>query len=344
MSCARVLHAFGSQPAVTPVDLAVCLSLSQRQPLSQLLFMSPLKATPRRHQLTGLYPLLPSSSSSSSYSSTAPSSPPIYSSSPRLSTPVPSEHRSCFRRDGGTGGPSKKRVVFADTVGLALTAVRLFVSEPSYAGSTLARRPFFAKLQSQQSTSDKLQRNRLRLSLPRPALASQASLACVQLESCNVSEHSLSGKVRVNHVSVDKAVHVRVTFDSWRSHHDIPCTFLQQQRLGSSDVDIFAFDFSLPKSKDPAERVEFRVAFRPRPGAAPHWDDNGGQNYKVCVETGGWSGHQGDAYRCHPTLSQQRPALWPLHVSPGKQNSADPHHLQRTLSSRVNQMKINCEL
>uniref|UniRef100_A0A8C2Z4W0 CBM21 domain-containing protein n=1 Tax=Cyclopterus lumpus TaxID=8103 RepID=A0A8C2Z4W0_CYCLU len=234
--------------------------------------------------LTGRHPPLNSSTSAIYSSSPRPSS-------PRPSSPVPSEPRSCFRRDGGGGSPSKKRVVFADAIGLALTTVRMFVAEPSHTASTLPRRPSFAQMQSQQWTSDILQRNRLRLSLPRPTLTSQASLtrqqdACVQLESCNVSEHSLSGKVRVNHVSVDKAVHVRVTFDSWRSHHDIPCTFLQQQQhLGGSNVDLFAFDLSLPKHKDPTERgefyVEFCVAFRPRPGATPHWDNNGGQNYRV---------------------------------------------------------------
>ncbi|XP_056288985.1 protein phosphatase 1 regulatory subunit 3C [Pseudoliparis swirei] len=324
MSCARVLNAVGSyrQSAKMPVDLAV--GLSQHQPLYQRLSISSLKPGPRQHQLTGRHSLLHSSSSS------------LYSSSPRPSSPAPSEPRSCFRRDAG-GSPSKKRVVFADAIGLALTAVRLFIAEPSAIAATLGRRPSFAQLQSQQWTSDKLQRNRL--SFPRPTLALPASLArqqdsCVQLESCNVSGQSLSGKVRVNHVSVDKTVHVRATFDSWRSHHDIPCTFLQRQQLGGSEVDLFSFDVSLPKHKEPTERgeffVEFCVAFRPRPGATPHWDNNGGQNYRVCVDAGGSNGHRGNAFRCHPTLSQHRPP-----ASPTVQNAADPHHLQGTLSSRV---------
>ncbi|KAK9532888.1 hypothetical protein VZT92_010251 [Zoarces viviparus] len=337
MSCTRVLHAFGShrQQAVKPVDLAVCLSLSRRQPLYQLLSKSPLKPAPHRHQSTGLHPLHSSSSSSS----------PIYSSLSLSSSPAPPEPRSCFRRDAG-GGPSKKRVVFADAIGLALTAVRLFI--PEHTASTLSTRPSLATLQSHQSTSDKLQRHKLWLGSPQPTLASQAPQApqaslprqrdaCVQLESCKVSEHSLSGKVRVNHVSVDKAVYLRVTFDSWRSHHDVPCMFLeqqQQQRFGGSDVDLFAFDLSLPKNIDPTEHVEFCVAFRPGNGATPLWDDNRGQNYRVSVETGGSNGQQGNAYRCHPTLSQHRPPLWPLHVSPSMQNSA-AQHLQRSLSNRV---------
>ncbi|XP_037339696.2 protein phosphatase 1 regulatory subunit 3C-B [Pungitius pungitius] len=309
MTCARVLPAFGShrQPAVTPVDLAVCLGLSQRRPLLGL----PVKPAPRRRQQTCLQShRLSSASSSPSYS---PSPPP-----PSLAT---SEPRSCFRRYGGA---SKKRVVFADAKGLALAVVRLFIPEPSNFASTLEMRPSFSRLQSQLLPSDKLQHHRLRLGFPQPAIASQSSPArqqypCVQLESCNVSEHSLSGTVRVNHVSVEKAVHVRVTFDSWRSHHDIHCILLQQQqqqRFGGSNEDLFAFDLSLPKNIDPAERVEFCVVLTPGNDAMPQWDDNRGQNYRLIVETGGSNGPQGDCYRFQPTLSQYRSPLWPLYVSP----------------------------
>ncbi|XP_044029765.1 protein phosphatase 1 regulatory subunit 3C-B [Siniperca chuatsi] len=324
MNCARVLHALGShpQPAVMPVDLAKCLSLSQRQPLHQLLSMSPLRPTQPR-QPTDCPPRASLRSPHHSFSSP-------YSSSLLLSSSlVP---RSCFRRD--SGGLNKKRVVFADTKGLALTAVRLFIPEPCSPSSTLVMNPSSAKPQGQQLTSNKLQRHKLRLGFPQPTLDFKAFLArlqeiCVHLESCNISEHSLSGKVRVSHVSVENAVQIRVTFDSWRSHHDIPCTFLQKQRCGGSDMDVFAFDLSLPKNIDPKERVEFCVSLRPGPGATPHWDDNRGQNYRVCMEKDGSNANQGNANHFYPTLSKHRPPSWPSHVF-SKKNSAD---LQRSLSS-----------
>uniref|UniRef100_A0A3B4VAK6 CBM21 domain-containing protein n=1 Tax=Seriola dumerili TaxID=41447 RepID=A0A3B4VAK6_SERDU len=257
-----------------PVDLAACLSLSQRQPLYQLLSMSPLKPAKRPCQPTDS---LPKTSRQSPYLS------PFSSSSLLLSSPVPSEPRSCFRRDSGT--VNKKRVVFADTKGLALTAVRLFIPEPSSTTPALLMKPSPAKLQGQQSTPNNLRRYKLRLAFPQPTLDFKAFLARlremrVQLESCNISERSLSGKVCVSHVSTEKAVHIRVTFDSWRSHHDIPCTFLQQLRCGGSDMGVFAFDLSLPQNIDPKERIEFCVSFRPGPGVTPHWDDNRGKNYR----------------------------------------------------------------
>lgn len=315
-----------------PVDLAMCLSLSRRQPLYQLLSMSPLKPTQHCCQVADCPPRTKLRSSHRSFSS------PYPSSSSLPSSPVPPGPRSCFRRDGA--GLNKKRVVFADAKGLALTAVRLFHPEPSSPASTLLTKPSPPELQGQQPSSNKPQRYKLKLGFPQPTLDFKAFLARlretrIQLESCNISEHSLTGKVCVSHVSIEKAVHIRVTFDSWRSHHDIPCTFLQQQRCRGSDLDVFAFDLSLPKNIDPKERVEFCVYFRPGPGTTPHWDDNRGQNYRVCMEKDGSNANQGDANCSYPTLLLHQPPLWPSHVSPSMQNSAELQYLQRSLSSRV---------
>ncbi|XP_022071362.1 protein phosphatase 1 regulatory subunit 3C-like [Acanthochromis polyacanthus] len=334
MKCARVLQALSHpQSAVIPVDLAMCLSLSQRQPFYQLLSMSPLKPTQHRSQPTDCPPRagLPSPHHSSSSSSLSCSS--------LSSSPVPSERRSCFRRDSGGSGMNKKRVVFADAKGLALTAVRLFIPEPSSPTPTLVIRPLPVKLEGQQSVSNKMQRPKFRLGFPQPALDLKAFLGRlrdtnVQLESCKISEHSLSGKVRAFHVSAESAVHIRVTFDSWRSHHDIPCTLLQQQRCGGFNMDVFSFDLSLPQNIDPQERMEFCVSFRPSPaGTTAHWDDNRGQNYRVCMEKDEPNANQSSPNRFYPTLASYHSSLWPAHVSAGLKNS-DVQHLQRNLSNR----------
>lgn len=251
-----------------PLDLAMCLSLSHQKPL---LSMSPPKPTPNDCPPRAIV-YSPRHSSSSSSSSSLPSS------------SLTSEPRSCFRRDSGR--VKKKRVVFADANGLALTAVRLFIPEHSSSSSTLVIRPSPAKLQGQQSTSTKLHRYKMRLGFPHPMLDIKAFLAHlremhVQLGSCNISEHSLSGKVFVSHVSNEKIVHIRVTFDSWRSHHDIPCMFLQQLCCAGSDMDVFSFDLNLPQNIDSKERIEFFVSLRPGHGATPYWDNNRGLNYRV---------------------------------------------------------------
>ncbi|KAK2818935.1 hypothetical protein Q5P01_024496 [Channa striata] len=337
MSCTRVLHAFGShpEPAVMPVELGMYLSFRQQQRLSHLLSMSPLKPTQRGGPPTDspptdcpprAGPVSPRHSFSSSSSSSLPSSPST------------SEPRSCFRRD--SFGAHKKRVVFADAKGLSLTAVRFYIPDRSSPFYMRMVKPFPAKLQRQQSMLNRQLSYKMRLGFPQPTMDVKAFFerlqeTHVQLESCNISENTLSGKVCVSHVSTEKTVHLRVTFDSWRSHYDIPCNFVLQQRSLGSDMDVFSFDLSMPQSVDPKERIEFCVAFRPGLDAPPHWDDNRGQNYRVCMEKDGSSGIQADVSHSYPTLSKCQSPFWPLHVSLSMQNSDDLPYLQRSLSSRV---------
>ncbi|XP_028273980.1 protein phosphatase 1 regulatory subunit 3C-B [Parambassis ranga] len=315
MNCTRVLHAFSHpQPAVIPVDLA--MFLSQRQPLYQLLSMSPLTQPTKCPPRTSFYSPHPS----------------LRSSLPSLSLPsthAPSQPRSCFRRD--SCGVNKKRVVFADAKGLALTAVRLFIPEPSSRASTLMMRPSVLKQERHQSPLNKL--HKLRLGFPQPTLDFKAFLARlremhVQLDSCNISEHSLSGKVCASRVSNESSAHIRVTFDSWRSHHDVPCMFFEQRRCGGSDVDVFTFDLSLPKTLDPKERIEFCVSFTPTLGSTPKWDDNRGQNYRICFEME----PKGKTNCYYPTLPKQWPPSWPSKLSTSTLGSTDQ---AGTLSSRV---------
>lgn len=233
---------------------------------------------------------------------------------------------------------NKKRVVFADAKGLALTAVRLFIPEHTCTSNTLLMKPSPVKLQSHQSNLNKLQHYKLRLGFPQPLLDIKAFLARlrenhVQLESCNISDHTLSGKVCVSHVSNEKSVHIRITVDSWRSHYDIPCTFLQQQRCVGSDMAVFSFDLSLPQNMDPKERIEFCVSLRPGPGETPCWDHNRGQNYRVCMEKDGSNAGQADSNHCYPTLSRNQSPFWPSHVSISMPNSSD-YFLPKSLSCR----------
>ncbi|XP_061554725.1 protein phosphatase 1 regulatory subunit 3C-B isoform X2 [Phycodurus eques] len=191
---------------------------------------------------------------------------------------------NCTREAGGLG---KKRVVFADAKGLALTAVHLFFADTS----SLTETHLIESCPNKLPDSKKTQNHKYRLGFPQPTLDSKAFLARlretnVQLESCNISECSLRGKVLICHGSTDKAVHLRLTFDSWQHYYDIPCVFLQQQRCGGSDMDVFTFDLSLPQDIKPTEGIEFCVSFRPGCGTSMHWDNNRGKNYKVHMDKG----------------------------------------------------------
>lgn len=183
--------------------------------------------------------------------------------------------------------------MFADTVGLALAAVHLFIPE-STTDSILLMKAAPTRLQDQQllsSVREQQQQKRCEPSLdfPPPMSDMQGFLerlrdTGVYLQRCNITEQCLTGTVCVCHISMHKFVNVRVTFNSWKSHHDVPCKFLQKSLFGSSDIDIFAFSFCLPKNIDMKEQAEFCIHVIRGPGLTPLVDDNMGQNYKLCLD------------------------------------------------------------
>ncbi|KAG5840620.1 hypothetical protein ANANG_G00190670 [Anguilla anguilla] len=244
----KMLQVFGGcsmpQPVMSsmPVDLAMRLCLSQSPPLCQLLRMSSLK------------PLRPCIQPQSPESETPQSHP----------TACPSDWTLSETGISGDGtSTKKKRVVFADSKGLSLTAVHVFSEreepprpEPS-PSLRLLRRPA-----ADRKHPGGARKPPPRLGFQQPLADFQSFRARLQedlvlLESCSVTERALSGTVQVKNVSFQKAVHVRVTFDSWRSWRDVPCAFLQQQRYGGSDTDVFAFHVPLPRTWTPGSGWSF---------------------------------------------------------------------------------------
>ncbi|KAF0033444.1 hypothetical protein F2P81_013510 [Scophthalmus maximus] len=184
-----------------------------------------------------------------------------------------------------------KHVVFADSRGLSLTAVRVFSEEEEHSDLNL-----LPSLPDLGSTTDDSYSctvstccpgTRLKLGFPQPSADFQAFRAklaesMVILENCSVSEQALQGTVRVRNISFQKDVRVRITFDSWQSHKDVPCTYLQK-RFGGPQTDIFEFDIAIPKVLDAKRKIEFCLHFLPGGESKPFWDNNNGQNYSIAV-------------------------------------------------------------
>ncbi|TSM12490.1 Protein phosphatase 1 regulatory subunit 3C-B [Bagarius yarrelli] len=178
----------------------------------------------------------------------------------------------------------KKQVVFADAKGLALTAVRIFKSDPPISDVEQLSPP--VKMQTDSSVQRKLLC--LRLGFPQPyadlpSFLESLTKTLVRLESCSLRSGSLFGKVRVCNVSPEKAVHVRITYDSWRSHQDIPCTRIQQKNE-NSETELFLFNIPIPCHATLQYHLEFYVSFRPGPGNTLLLDSNNGRNYRIIVE------------------------------------------------------------
>lgn len=184
-----------------------------------------------------------------------------------------------------------KRVVFADSRGLSLTAVRMFSDEeePSHLDPLPSLQGLGSMTEDSYSctVSTCCPGTRLKLGFPQPsedfqAFRAKLAKSMVTLESCSVSEQALQGNVRVRNIGFHKDVRVRVTFDSWLSYRDVPCTYLQK-RFGGPQTDIFEFDIAIPRVLDAKRKIEFCLSYLPAGQSEPFWDNNNGHNYSIAV-------------------------------------------------------------
>ncbi|KAK3550278.1 hypothetical protein QTP86_023340, partial [Hemibagrus guttatus] len=255
---ASSLHS--SMPIVMPVDLAMHMGLNRKPAVGQLLGSSTLRA---HHAV--------------SRPSMCDSQRPRPPRSPQIPTSPLNSTSPCGILK------KKKRVVFADAKGLSLTAVHIFKSDPPISDMGELSPP--VRMQTESSAQGK--QLHLRLGFPQPAdLPSYfegLTKSLVHLESCTLIYGSLLGKVRVCNISHEKAVHVRITYDSWRSHQDILCMPIKENK-GNSETELFVFNVPIPFCPSVQDRLEFCVSFRPGSGNINLWDNNGGQNYRILVE------------------------------------------------------------
>lgn len=183
----------------------------------------------------------------------------------------------------------KKRVVFADSKGMSLTAIHVFnkfdeepyqrwtkkgvgLEELQFDMSDLETATMELKI---STTSD------LALDFKPPSsdyldFRNRLIQNSVCLENCSLQNRTLTGTVKVRNIGFEKSVHVRVTFDSWTSFTDVNCTFMNNV-YGCHDTDTFAFVLELPAHVAPQNRVEFCVCFKVQ--TQTFWDNNDGKNY-----------------------------------------------------------------
>ncbi|KAG7476354.1 hypothetical protein MATL_G00082000 [Megalops atlanticus] len=267
MSCAKVLHAFGGHAmpqAAMPMDLAARLCLPPSPDLCHLLGVSTLR--PRKYRMAVRIPR-----------HTPQKLPARVSAQPALLSWAESQSAS------GDSSSKKKRVVFADAKGLALTAVRFFSDAedpPSPASEASVRLPGVRG--AGQAGGEGCSPARRRRQPPGDPLSFRGRQkdGPLLLEHCSVTERALSGTVRVRSAGAERAVLVRATFDS--RHRDVPCTPLPQ-RPGPADPELFTFNIPLPENLDPRECLEFCISFRPGGQSAPLWEGSKGQNYRIHV-------------------------------------------------------------
>ncbi|XP_043938935.1 protein phosphatase 1 regulatory subunit 3C-B-like [Protopterus annectens] len=182
--------------------------------------------------------------------------------------------------------PVKKKVVFADSKGLALTAVRFFSSKSDDDLSDFPLSLCDLGLPKPKLKDPKLERKNFVLDFSQPSAdymdfrkRLQSDLVC--LENCVVQDRVLTGTVKVMNISFEKLVQIRITFDSWKSYLDTDCSYMHNT-YGSSDVDTFSFEVRIPEALEPTGNVEFCIRYK---CGKEHWDNNHGKNYRIlCTE------------------------------------------------------------
>lgn len=191
----------------------------------------------------------------------------------------------------------KKRVVFADMKGMSLTAIHVFskfdddpYQEKQCGGITEELQ--FDMTDLETATMDlKISSVRsMALDFKQPSadyldFRNRLIQNSVCLENCSLQERSLTGTIKVRNIGFEKSVQVRATFDSWGSHTDVECTFMNNV-YGCQDTDTFSFVLELPAYIPPQHQVAFCVCFRVQ--GQTFWDNNDGKNY--VLKHVGWNG------------------------------------------------------
>ncbi|TUM62488.1 Protein phosphatase 1 regulatory subunit 3C [Bagarius yarrelli] len=182
------------------------------------------------------------------------------------------------RQTPATKAQVKKKVVFADSKGMSLTAVRVFAPCESDKNSNSLQRFHVPKIEGalnpvqsralgfRQPSEDYLDfRNRL-------------TKNSVCLESCTLQGRTLTGTVKVRNLSFQKCVHVRITFDSWKHQRDVECVYMNDV-CGGRDTDTFFFILEIPVCVSRQDSMEFCISYTA--GGKTHWDNNTGKNYTL---------------------------------------------------------------
>ncbi|XP_029446187.1 protein phosphatase 1 regulatory subunit 3G [Rhinatrema bivittatum] len=199
----------------------------------------------------------------------------------------------------------KKRVQFADALGLSLASVRHFSAseEPRVPAAVLSRLRSFPAC---QRDLDELLLmgggDATMLTPPPPAflepdflvpggeeLEARLRRDRVCLEAVSAQHFDVRGRVRILPLRGDPGeeekedessaeVSVRYTFNEWLSYLDAPADREEEELLAGASR--FRFTLCAPPCLDPGARLYFAVCYRAAPGRE-FWDNNEGRNYAL---------------------------------------------------------------
>lgn len=179
----------------------------------------------------------------------------------------------------------KKKVSFADDKGLKLVEVREIPGPPKWADDVIT-------LLIGSSKRSVVKEKKWRKAFDHPPWSDEMLMHAVEnnmlaLEHVSIHEGTddyLYGAVKVKNLTFKKDVFLRVTFDRWLSHIDIPCTYINSTKTGSkaNKYDTFSFDFKISPVASRFEVIEFCICFQC--DGQEFWENNGGINFRLVAE------------------------------------------------------------
>lgn len=188
--------------------------------------------------------------------------------------------RSCLRIQ--TEKP-KKKVIFADDKGLALTQVKV-MTEPSHVPPYWALKIVSSPILERKQPKPVQDLWEMRFSQPASdylEFRRRITEDCVSLENVIIKQNecALDGTVKVKNIDFSKEVFIRASSDGWNSSEDTYCMFLKSGPLGqnrTSVYDTFGFRIQLPIH---SRKLDFCVCFKSK--GNEFWDNNYGKNYTI---------------------------------------------------------------
>lgn len=193
----------------------------------------------------------------------------------------------------------RKRVKFADSMGLNLASVKHFstAEDPKIPSKVLSRLQSFPPQQEREFLGDLCLNFKSTLTMDRlvptfkiPMEAEDFEATVLQrhvtLEKVTITQFEVRGQIRTNTQSGSKRdVGVRYTLNDWLSFVDAQAIAMLGDETGFVG-ERFTFMIYTPPFLDPSSSVHFAVYLRNDEGE--FWDNNNGQNYTL-------------KYHCMPT-------------------------------------------
>lgn len=198
-----------------------------------------------------------------------------------------------FEADIPATSEGRKRVKFADSIGLNLASVKHFntLEDPQIPTKVLSRLKSFPPHQQDilgvgdlRVGFKTLNADRLVRCFPEPAQSNGFEARVKDLRVClekvTITHFDVRGQIRVCATCPSQEVGVRYTFNDWLSHVDAQALAVPADPQKSSlSGECFSFIMYTPPFLDPSSSVHFAVYLKC--DAGEFWDNNGGQNYTL---------------------------------------------------------------